>query len=456
MPERNGGLTGPGSSLRRRVLQPLLLVSGVVALLFVPYHLALGRGGRALASVSALVVAVVLFARLRSRPASLRPVAILAVLYAAGMTLWILGSPAFPEADFVWCLLVPPMVAWAAGPSLARWLLPAYLAAASAIVLAPGFAQRAHWIEYELHIRFVAVLTLVTAMAWIYEAARSAAQRKLAREVEVRRAAEAELEASNRALLGALTEADRLVDQARSDSQAKTELLANVSHDLKSPLSAIFGATDLLEMSGLAPTDRQPLETLRLAGGLLAELITNTLDLSRLQAGRLELDRGVVDLRELVEDVRMILATTAHRQGLRLVMEVADEVPGAVLGDPLRLRQVLLNLAGNSVKFTEQGEVVVRVTAEGHAGAERFVLSVRDTGPGIPAELHERIFESFVQASPSGGPGGGSGLGLTICRSLVDLMGGAIELHSAVGEGSTFEVALPLVRAEEQPAAGST
>jgi signal transduction histidine kinase len=231
--------------------------------------------------------------------------------------------------------------------------------------------------------------------------------------------------------------AEELAAQAQAANQAKSEFISVVSHEIRTPVTAIVGMTQALEMSGL--TGEQPVlvKVMREAEDVLMSLLNNVLDLSRAETGRVVLEDICFDLRRLVRQRAELITEQARQGGTAITWSVDNDVPQQVRGDPSRLGQVLMNLLGNAVKFTQRGRIDLRVHA--HEGAGGLLFSVSDTGIGIPADRIDAVFEPFMQADASTTRKyGGSGLGLAICRRLVELMGGRIWVESEVGTGSTF------------------
>ncbi|HEX7817677.1 ATP-binding protein, partial [Dyella sp.] len=226
---------------------------------------------------------------------------------------------------------------------------------------------------------------------------------------------------------------------AEQASAAKTRFLATLSHEIRTPMTGVIGMAELLMGTPLSPVQREYTEAMQSSGSLLMKLVNDALDLARIEAGRLELDQAAFDPCALVDDIAHIERGQARKKGLRFDIACAGDLPRYVMGDAMRIKQVLLNLANNALKFTESGHVTLRADRQ----SDGIMFSVADTGPGISEEGQSRLFQRFEQED---GPkrNSGSGLGLAICRELVSLMGGSIELESRLGQGSTFRVRLPL------------
>ncbi len=335
------------------------------------------------------------------------------------------------------------------GRSLAEWLDEENRAvvARRAAARLSGDLSKSH---FELKLRRQdgsEVWTYVSATPLLDEQGNYQATLDMATDISPLKWAEAELRRTNEELL-------RAKEAAEAATRAKSEFLAVASHEIRTPMNGVLGMAELLLAAELRSEEREMVRIIRDSAQSLLEVINDLLDLSKMQAGKLPIQTAEFDLEETILRVARLLAPAAETKNLELFVRYPPSLPRSVLGDAGRIRQVLLNLVGNAIKFTDRGHVLIEVArAEGEGRESRWRISVEDTGPGIPEDKRELVFGRYEQLDrPGGGRQPGTGLGLAIAKQLIELIGGRIGLESRPGTGSRFwfELRLPVIQSEHR------
>jgi signal transduction histidine kinase/DNA-binding response OmpR family regulator len=344
-------------------------------------------------------------------------------IVALSAVLWVMFGPAFGRSGLYFLVFIP--VIWVAMRQGIRRVVSCLLALNFGIVVALNFFPTA-----PDALPTIGMLMFVVSAAGLIVGSAVTERHRIGIELTER----------SSELLDANTQLLASKQRAEEASRAKSEFLANMSHEIRTPINGILGMAELVLDTELSLEQRDYLGMLKSSGDSLLTVINDILDFSKVESGKLDLDPIDFNLHDMIGETMRVLALRADQQGLELAYHIDPQIPEHVVGDPGRLRQILINLVGNAIKFTPEGEVVVRVQTDSRSDRDLLLhFSVSDTGIGIPAKKHALIFEAFAQADGSTTRSyGGTGLGLAISSCLVELMNGKLSVESAVGKGSTF------------------
>jgi signal transduction histidine kinase/CheY-like chemotaxis protein len=345
---------------------------------------------------------------------------------------------------FLWSFLIPPSAFFLLGPRRGLIFSTVYMALMGLGMNFPVFSWQPHW-DGNFSSRVLGVFFAEGLLAFIYESVRVHSQE--------------EVEKANAGLNQAMTSLAEAKVAAEAANHAKSEFLATMSHEIRTPMNGVMGMTSLLQGTPLNDEQRSYADTILSTSEALLNILNDVLDLSRVEAGRLDLREGDFSLKALFDSIHAAMRPAFDAKELACACDIGHDVPDFLRGDEGRLRQVILNLVGNAVKFTEAGSVTVRVQRipDSEQAAIRLRFEVRDTGMGIPPELQARLFKPFSQLDMGNKRiHGGSGLGLSICKRLVEIMDGAIGLESQAGEGSNFWFTIKLRLAQSHPPVHTT